>query len=47
MTWEKDGRQFITVLNGGGAVYTLFSGDERLARYPVGGNVWTFALPAN
>jgi alcohol dehydrogenase (cytochrome c) len=46
VTWEKDGRQFITVLNGGGAVYTLFSGDERLARYPVGGNVWTFALPA-
>ena len=45
VTWEMDGRQYMTILNGGGAVYALFSGDERLADYPAGGNVWTFALP--
>lgn len=44
VTWEMDGKQYITILNGGGAVYALFSGDERLAQTPAGGNVWTFAL---
>ncbi|MEM9013050.1 MAG: PQQ-dependent dehydrogenase, methanol/ethanol family [Pseudomonadota bacterium] len=44
VTWEMDGTQYVTILNGGGAVYALFSGDERLAQYPAGGNVWTFAL---
>jgi alcohol dehydrogenase (cytochrome c) len=44
VTWEKDGTQYVTVLSGGGAVYALFSGDERLADYPAGGSVWTFAL---
>lgn len=47
VTWEMDGKQYVSVLNGSGAVYTLFSGDERLAAYPPGGNVWTFALPGN
>ena len=45
MTWEMDGRQYVSIVNGGGAVYALFSGDERLAGYPAGGNLWTFALP--
>ena len=45
ITWERDGRQYVTVVNGGGAVYVLFAGDERLAAVPPGGNVWTFALP--
>ena len=44
VTWEKDGKQYVTVLNGSGAVYVLFSGDERLAGTPAGGSVWTFAL---
>jgi len=44
VTWEKDGKQYVTVVNGAGAVYALFSGDERLATVPPGGNVWTFAL---
>ena len=44
ITWEADGRQFVTVVNGGGAVYVLFAGDERLAAVPPGGSVWTFAL---
>lgn len=44
ITWSKDGKQYVTVLSGGGAAYALFAGDERLANYPAGGNVWTFAL---
>lgn len=44
VTWEADGKQYVTVVNGGGAVYALFSGDERLAATPPGGSVWTFAL---
>ena len=47
VTWEMDGKQYVTVLNGSGAVYTLFSGDERLADVPPGGAVWTFALAGN
>lgn len=45
VTWEMGGKQYVTVLNGSGGVYTLFSGDERLAETPPGGSVWTFALP--
>lgn len=44
VTWEADGVQYITTLSGGGAVYALFAGDERLASVPSGGSVWTFAL---
>ena len=45
VSWERDGKQYITVLSGSGAVYVLFAGDERLAGTPAGGSVWTFALP--
>jgi len=44
VTWTANGRQYITVLNGVGGVYSLFSGDKRLAGVPAGGSVWTFAL---
>ncbi len=44
VTWEADGKQYITVASGGGAVYVLFSGDERLAAVPPGGRIVTFAL---
>ncbi len=44
VTWEAGGKQYVTVLSGVGAVYALFSGDERLASVPAGGSVWTFAL---
>lgn len=44
VTWEMDGQQFITVASGVGAVYALFSGDERLASVPAGGSIWTFRL---
>jgi len=44
VTWSANGRQYVTVLNGVGGVYALFSGDKRLAKVPAGGSVWTFAL---
>jgi len=44
VTWSSNGRQYVTVLNGVGGVYALFSGDKRLAKVPAGGSVWTFAL---
>ena len=47
VTWEMDGRQYVSIVNGGGAVYALFSGDERLADTPTGGYLWTFALHGN
>lgn len=47
VTWEMGGKQYVSVLSGSGGVYALFSGDERLAAFPPGGNVWTFALPGN
>ena len=44
VTWEHDGKQYVTVASGSGAVYVLFAGDERLAATPAGGSIWTFAL---
>jgi alcohol dehydrogenase (cytochrome c) len=44
ISWELNGRQYITVLSGIGGVYHLLSGDERLRNVPTGGSVWTFAL---
>jgi alcohol dehydrogenase (cytochrome c) len=44
VTWEKDGKQYVTVVSGGGAVYALFAGDERLAAMPSGGTLVTFEL---
>jgi len=43
VTWEHEGRQYVTVVSGVGGVYALI-GDERLAKVPAGGSVWTFAL---
>ena len=44
VTWEREGKQYITVANGSGGVYSLFSGDERLVSVPAGGNIWTFSI---
>jgi alcohol dehydrogenase (cytochrome c) len=44
VTWEHDGKQYVTVTSGVGGVYPLFSGDPRLATVPPGSSVWTFAL---
>ena len=44
MTWEQDGVQYVAVSVGIGGVYSIFSGDERLAKVPAGGSLWVFAL---
>lgn len=44
VTWERDGKQYVTVASGIGGVYSIFSGDERLQNIPPGGSLWTFAL---
>ncbi len=43
VTWEKDGKQYVTVVSGAGGVWALL-GDERFAKVPAGGSIWTFAL---
>jgi alcohol dehydrogenase (cytochrome c) len=44
ITWEQDGEQYVAVSVGIGGVYSLFSGDERLASIPPGGSLWAFKL---
>lgn len=43
VTWEHDGKQYMSIVSGGGGVWALL-GDERMASTPGGGTVWTFAL---
>lgn len=47
ITWERNGRQYVTVLSGSATVYAALAGDPELANVPAGGSVWTFALPAS
>ncbi len=44
VTWERNGKQYVTVLSGIGGVYALRSGDPNLANVPAGASLWTFAL---
>ena len=44
ITWEQDGVQYVAIASGYGGVYSLFSGDARLASVPAGGSLWVFAL---
>ena len=44
ITWEKDGKQYITVGSGSGGVYVARAGDPNLAKTPAGGTLWTFKL---
>lgn len=44
ITWQKNGKQYVTVASGIGTVYLTFAGDERLRTAPIGGSLWTFAL---
>jgi alcohol dehydrogenase (cytochrome c) len=47
ITWERNGRQYVTVLSGSATVYAALAGDPEIANVPAGGSVWTFALPSN
>jgi alcohol dehydrogenase (cytochrome c) len=44
VTWEKDGKQYVTVLSGIGGVYAQRAGDPNLENLPTGVSLWTFAL---
>src|SRR4051794_1824297 len=44
VTWQQDGVQYVAVTSSYGGVYSLFSGDERLAKVPPGGSLWVFAV---
>jgi alcohol dehydrogenase (cytochrome c) len=44
ITFEHEGVQYVAVTSGIGGVYSIFSGDERLAAVPPGGSLWVFAL---
>jgi alcohol dehydrogenase (cytochrome c) len=44
ITWEKDGKQYVTVMSGIGGVYALRAGDPNLVNVPPGASLWTFGL---
>ena len=44
VTWERNGKQYVTVMSGIGGVYALRAGDPNLKNVPAGASVWTFAL---
>ena len=44
ITWERDGKQYVTITNGATGPYVMRSGDPNLANVPAGGSVWTFKL---
>ena len=44
ISWERNGKQYVTVLSGSASLYGALGGDASLAEVPPGGSVWTFAL---
>jgi alcohol dehydrogenase (cytochrome c) len=44
VTWERNGRQYVTVTSGTGGVYVLKVPDPNLEHTPPGGSLWTFKL---
>jgi len=44
ITWELNGKQYVTVTNGATGPYVMRAGDPNLANVPAGGSVWTFKL---
>jgi alcohol dehydrogenase (cytochrome c) len=44
VTWERDGKQYVTVTSGIGGVYALKTADPNLVHVPAGGSLWTFKL---
>ncbi len=44
ITWEHNGKQYVTITGGIGGVYVLRTPDPNLAHVPPGGTLWTFAL---
>ncbi len=44
ITWERNGKQYVTITSGAATLYQAVGGDTNLPAVPVGGSVWTFAL---
>jgi len=44
VTWERNGKQYVTVLSGIGGVYAQRAGDPALENAPTGASLWTFGL---
>jgi alcohol dehydrogenase (cytochrome c) len=44
VTWERNGKQYVTVVSGLGGVYAQRAGDPALQNAPTGASLWTFAL---
>jgi alcohol dehydrogenase (cytochrome c) len=44
VTWDRNGKQYVTVLSGIGGVYAQRGGDPALQNAPTGVSLWTFAL---
>jgi alcohol dehydrogenase (cytochrome c) len=44
VTWDRNGKQYVTVMSGIGGVYAQLAGDPNLANLPTGVSLWTFAL---
>jgi alcohol dehydrogenase (cytochrome c) len=44
VTWERNGKQYVTVMSGIGGVYAQRAGDPNLNSLPTGVSLWTFAL---
>src|SRR5271170_7105654 len=44
VTWQHNGKQYVTVMSGIGGVYAQRGGDPNLENLPTGVTLWTFAL---
>jgi len=44
ITWERDGKQYVTVTSGAATVYGALAGDPELANMSPGSTLWTFSL---
>jgi alcohol dehydrogenase (cytochrome c) len=44
ITWERDGKQYVTIVSGAATVYGALAGDPELANMSAGSMLWTFAL---
>ena len=44
ITWERNGKQYLTVTSGTATVYAALGGDPTLPPIPSGSSIWTFAL---
>jgi len=44
VTWERDGKQYVTIASGAGGVYFERTPDPNLAHVAKGGSLWTFKL---